>query len=248
MPALRRPAEPITADALGPIPPDRRVILTIDGPAGTGKSTVAHALAARLGLELLDTGAMYRAATVVILDRGISPTDIPAVVEAVVAADIHFDWSCSPPSVLVGADSVMHRIRDPKVTEAVRIVSQIGELRQHMVRKQRLIGASHPRLVTEGRDQGSVVFPDADVKFYLDADPAVRASRRTDQLRALGHDAATDAILHEILRRDQSDTSRSVGPLTRPPDAVAVDTTNLSFDEVVGLLERETRARLPASA
>lgn len=238
------PKNPGPADS----PPIRgEVVITLDGPAGTGKSTVARLLARRLGLDFLDTGAMYRAAAAIALDKALDLSDETAILEAVVSADLHFDWTQDPPAILAWQQPYNQRIRDLDVTRIVSQIAAIGPLREHMVRKQRLIGQQHPRLVTEGRDQGSVVFPDAEVKFYLDADPAVRAARRAEQIRLAGSEAPPEnQLLHDILLRDARDSTRKDGPLVCPQDAEKVDTGPLTIDEVVDLLERRVRARLAA--
>ena len=130
------------------------------------------------------------------------------------------------------------------MTAIVSPIAAIGKLREHMVRKQRVIAHQHPRLVSEGRDQGSVVFPDACVKFYLDADPVVRAGRRADQLRAEGRHADEAALLADILERDRSDSTRRDGPLVCPEDAVVIDTSHLTREQVVQRLEDEVRVRI----
>ena len=239
------------------IPRDVDIIVTIDGPAGTGKSTVAQSLSERLGLDLLDTGAMYRAAAALAIDRGLidaikagDEAAIERFVEVVTEADVHFDWTTDPPAIMAWSkplgrfEPINDRIRTPDVTKAVSIVAGIVPLRRHMVRKQRLIGQQHPRLVTEGRDQGSVVFPDALVKFFLDADLRVRAERRADQLRAAGYPAEADELMEELARRDESDRNREEGPLICPEDAITVDTSELSFDQVVDRLERDVLDRV----
>jgi len=220
------------------LPHGRPIIVTIDGPAGTGKSSVARTLAARLGLDFLDTGAMYRAAAAVVIDRGIDRADHVSVVREVESAEIRFDWSTDPPEVLAWGRSMSGRIRAADVTRVVSPIAGIAPLREVMVRKQRAIAQQHPRLVTEGRDQGSVVFPHAAVKFYLDASPEVRCRRRSEQLRAAGIEPDTGALLREIVERDRSDSSRSDGPLICPDDAERVDTSGLNFEQVVTHLER----------
>ena len=229
-----------------PVPNHLPVIITIDGPAGTGKSTVARLLARRLGLDFLDTGAMYRAAAAIMLDRKIDPEEVGELVSAVMGADLHFDWAADPPVILAWDDPMDHRIRQADVTGAVSRVATIGELRQHMVRKQRVIAAQHPRLVTEGRDQGSVVFPDAEVKFYLDADPGVRARRRAEQLRESGNEVDVETLRAQILERDRIDSTRSDGPLICPRDAIRIDTSELDLESVVTLLEKHVRDRIGA--
>lgn len=222
---------------------DGPIIITIDGPAGTGKSSVARELARKLGLDFLDTGAMYRAAAAIALRHGIDIRDEATLCRAVEQADLHFDWSLDPPAILVAGEDFTRLIRTPEVTAIVSPAAGIPALRRHMVAKQRLIARQHPRLVTEGRDQGSVVFPEAPLKFYLDAAAAVRARRRFEQLRALGVHADEAELLREIIARDASDAGRSDGPLICPEDAVVVDTSLLSLEGVVGELERLVRQK-----
>jgi cytidylate kinase len=222
------------------------LIVTIDGPAGTGKSSVARALARRLGLDFLDTGAMYRAAALIALERGLTPADEEPLLEAVSQAQLHFDWTTDPPALISQGASVMDRIRHPDVTAIVSPISGIAQLRRLMVRKQRAIAARHPRLVTEGRDQGSEVFPDADVKIYLYADATVRAARRAEQLRAAGQPADLARLMADIVERDRSDAARHDGPLTCPEGAHRVDTSGMTFHQVVDTLEGLVLAHLGA--
>lgn len=223
-----------------------RLIVAIDGPAGTGKSSVARQLAARLGLEFLDTGAMYRAATAMAIDHGIDLADGPAIAELVRRADLHFDWTTDPPTLMAMGRSVMRRLRDSDVAGSVSPVSGLPEVRRVLVERQRRIGEIHDRLVSEGRDQGSVVFYDAQVKIYLDASPRVRAERRATQLRAMGRAADVDQIEQELANRDHRDSTRAVGPLTCPDGAVRVDTSNLPQDAVVDELVRVVTSRVSA--
>ena len=221
------------------------VIITIDGPAGTGKSTVAHRLAERLGLEFLDTGAMYRAAAVIALDAKIDPADGVALASAIDRIDMHFEWSADPPQLWLGDRDVSRRVRDLDVSEIVSIVAGQRELRRTLVAWQRRIAEAHRRLVSEGRDQGSVVFPEADLRFYLDADIAVRAQRRARQLVDAGMQVSRDRIEADILERDRMDESRADGPLVRPQGAVVVDTGHRSIDQVVTELARIAYEQLP---
>ena len=225
------------------VAPTASFIVTIDGPAGTGKSTVAHRLAQRLGLEFLDTGAMYRAAALAALERGIDPADGPRVAELVGSMELRFRWEADPPQLLVDGVAVGERIRTPEVTRAVSAVASNPLVRTEMVKAQRAIASRHPRLVTEGRDQGSVVFPDADVRIYLDAAPEVRARRRVEQLRAKGIDAEESEVLAQILERDARDSSRRDGPLVCPSGADIVDTSGIDVDEVIDRLESIVRTR-----
>ncbi len=227
----------------------KRLIITIDGPAGTGKSSVARALARRLGLDFLDTGAMYRAAAALVIDEQLDladPSIASRIVWAVETAHVGFDWTTDPPAILAHGRPIGTRIREPDVTAIVSRVASIVPLRAWMVDRQRAIAQAHPRLVTEGRDQGSVVFPEAPVKFYLDADAGVRAQRRADQLRAGGVASAIDlgGLRAEIEARDRSDASRADGPLVCPADAIRLDTSSMSQPQVVAELERLVNQRI----
>jgi CMP/dCMP kinase len=246
MPATESPTAGSTSRKPFRVPSNLPVIITIDGPAGTGKSTVAQLLAQRLGLDFLDTGAMYRCAAAIMIDREIDPEDVGHLVSTVIGADLHFDWETDPPMILAWDAPMDHRIRHADVTAAVSKIAAIGELRKHMVRKQRIIAAQHPRLVTEGRDQGSVVFPDAEVKFYLDAAAGVRAQRRAEQLKAAGIEVELHALTASILERDRLDSSRADGPLICPENAIRVDTSDIDLIGVVYTLEDHVRARIGA--
>ena len=218
------------------------LIITVDGPAGSGKSTVARCLAQGLGLEFLDTGAMYRGLTAHCLDHGITPAHDPeGVVNLARQVRMHFDWSKTPPRLHVGGRDITARLRDPDVTRSVSDVAAIPQVRQVLVATQRRIGTTHQRLVTEGRDQGSVVFPHARVKFYLDATPRVRARRRAAQLRDAGREADETEILAQIMQRDRKDTTRTDGPLICPDDATRIDTSDMTLPDVVNLLEKHVR-------
>ncbi len=221
------------------------VIITIDGPAGTGKSTVAHLLAQRLGLEFLDTGAMYRAAALIALERRIQPDDGRALASAVEQSKLHFDWDGNPPRLLIGDRDIGSRIRDMDVSGIVSIVAAQREVRNVLVDAQRTIASRHPRMVSEGRDQGSVVFPDAPLRFYLSADAQVRADRRVAQLAAAGKPIDRARVIRDIHERDLLDRTRPDGPLIRPNGAEDINTGNDDVDTVVARMESIARARLP---
>src|SRR5688572_8860701 len=214
------------------------MVITIDGPAGTGKSSVALAVAERLGFDFLDTGAMYRAIGLAALRRQANLEDARELTFVARHARIAFDWSRHPPTVTLNDEPVGHLLRSGEATRAASYVASVPAIRELLVAQQRQIGRERQDLVTEGRDQGSVGFPDAELKFYLDATPSERAHRRVSQLRARGEIVDYSEILGQIVARDHRDASRAVGPLAVPPDAEKIDTTGLSQDEVVERIAR----------
>jgi cytidylate kinase len=233
------------SSAAGPPDVPVPVVITIDGPAGTGKSTVARRLAARLGLDHLDTGAMYRAAALLALERELDPDDGPAIAAALRETGIDFDWAHDPPRLQLGGRDVGDRIRDLDVSTVVSRVAAQPPVRAVLTEWQRTIGRAHPRLVTEGRDQGSTVFPDAAVRFYLDADTEVRADRRARQMAESGRAVDLQAVRDDIRRRDELDRERSDSPLVRPEGAVVVDTGDRTVDEVVDEMAAAVEAAVP---
>lgn len=238
------PSEDPASDASPDDGNDRSpLIVTIDGPAGTGKSTVAQLVAERLGLKVLDTGAMYRAATLLALRFGTDPSDGPAIADAIETHAIEVDFAVDPPTLHLDGRDPGDALRSREVEAIVSIVAAQPEVRDRLVAVQRSIARSHPHLVTEGRDQGSVVFPDAQARFYLTASSAIRAARRVDQLRRKGQSPDPAEIRDGIEARDRLDAGRSDGPLTRPDGAIEIDTDALGLDEVVELMIRSIPTR-----
>jgi CMP/dCMP kinase len=209
------------------------MVITIDGPAGTGKSTAALLVARRLGFDFLDTGAMYRALGLAALRRDTNLEDQRELAFIARHARIEFDWSRTPPGVVLNGEPVGHLLRGAEATRAASYIAVVPAIRELMVTQQRQIGGERKNIVTEGRDQGSVVFPQAEYKFYLDASPIERARRRSAQLRARGEIVDYQDILNQIVSRDQRDASRAVGPLAVPKDATVIDTTRMSEQQVV---------------
>lgn len=200
-------------------------VIAIDGPAGSGKSTVGKRLAAHLGLDYLDTGAMYRGVTFAALRRGIDPAD--AEVVARLAKQVELELSDGT-LVVDGVDATIE-IRGPEVTRAVSLVAANPEVRTEMVRRQREWANAHGGGVLEGRDIGSVVFPDAALKVYLTASPEVRAQRRSQEVTDLDY----QTVAADLARRDALDQGREVSPLALADGALVVDTTDRSVDEIV---------------
>ena len=213
---------------------DLRVI-AIDGPAGSGKSTVARRLADRLDLDYLDTGAMYRAVAFAAIQRGVDPVDAAPVAE--IARDM--ELTVDDAGVRVDGVDASVEIRGPEVSRAVSVVAANPEVRTELRTRQRVWAVEHRGGVIEGRDIGSVVFPDAVLKVYLTADPAVRAQRRAKEMTDLEY----DKVAADIARRDAADQGRDDSPLVEADDAVTLDTTGLEIDEVVETLAGMVEAR-----
>ena len=206
--------------------------VTLDGPSGTGKSSVARGVAARLGAAYLDTGAMYRAATVAVLDAGVSLDDKIAVARAVTEARIEVGTAARTEVVLVDGVDVAERIRGAEVTRAVSPVSAVPAVRRHLVAQQRSLVAEADAVVVEGRDIGTVVLPDATLKIYLTADPEVRAQRRAGQLGITDPEKIA-ALARDLRRRDEYDSRRADSPLRPAEDAVVVDSTGVDQQGVI---------------
>jgi cytidylate kinase len=221
---------------------NKRLIIAIDGPAGSGKSTVAKEVARRLGLLYVDTGAMYRAITLKALREKADLNGEEALVKLTQRTDIELKMDEGLRlSVLLDEEDVSEEIRKAFVTNNVRYIARVPGVRKEMVLLQRK-AASCGRAVLEGRDIGTVVFPDADTKIYLDADVDERVKRRYEELVEKGHDITLDEVKKDVVTRDHSDKTRDVAPLKKADDAVVVDTTGLTVSEVAERVVREVEA------
>ena len=212
----------------------RKLIIAIDGPAGAGKSTIASRLARKLGYVNLESGAMYRALALKAIEEDESFDDEAALLKLAHQSRITMEPTVGGNRVLLDQRDVSARIRERDVTEAASKVSVHPKVREWMVARQREMGLGGG-VVMEGRDIGTKVFPDADLKIFLDADPVIREQRRLDQLRVKG--APAQAMAAELRERDRRDRTRAASPLVAAPDAVLVDSTHLSEDEVVERIE-----------
>src|SRR5208337_4603342 len=208
------------------------LVIAIDGPAGAGKSTVAQKLAARLGLTYVDSGATYRAAALKVLRSAISPDDEQAVARLIAQTDIRITTEGLQFRVLIDGEDVTDKIRTPEVTLASAKVSRLPEVRAKLVAVQRNCAVGRG-VVMEGRDIGTVVFPNAALKIFLKADPVERARRRLKQDSKKGRSATLEQTADEIARRDQLDAERKISPLVAAPDAYQIDSTYLVADQVV---------------
>jgi len=209
------------------------LIITIDGPAAGGKSTAARLLAERLGASFLDTGAMYRAVTLAAMQAGVDLSDKDELLGIMEASDFQFSLRDDKMVVCIDGIDVTEQIRRPQITANARHIASSPKAREKLVQMQRRFAAGRGKIVTEGRDQGTVAFSDADIKFYLTADSIERARRRQAELRAKGGDESLEQIQKAIEERDKSDENRTVGPLRPAEDAIVVDTTDLSIEKVV---------------
>ena len=213
--------------------PNNGLVVAVDGPSGTGKSSTCRQLAKDVGAKYVDTGAMYRVATLAVLRAGVDPADTQAVIAA--TADLPLEVSDDPDSkqVLLAGEDVSKVIREDEVTRNVSAVSAIPEVRQNLVDLQRKLAAQAHRAIVEGRDIGTVVLADAPVKIFMTASAQVRAQRRYDQNVAAGIASDFDTVLADVERRDAADSSRATSPLRPAEDAVVVDTSELTLQEVL---------------
>jgi len=222
------------------------MIIAIDGPSGAGKSTLGRMLARELGLLYIDTGAMYRAVALAVVEAGVREGDAAAVAEVARGAAIHLEGDPDSLTVLLGGRDVSREIRAERVTRLASVVSAFREVRRELVRRQREMGERAGGVVLDGRDIGTVVFPQADVKFFLTAVPEERAQRRYDEDRAKASTQTFAETLADINTRDQRDSTRADSPLAIAEDAVVIDTTELSIEEVFGRMMEVIRERRDA--
>ncbi|MBY4404621.1 cytidylate kinase [Rhodococcus sp. 06-1477-1B] len=209
------------------------LVVAMDGPSGTGKSSVSRRLASALEASYLDTGAMYRVATVWVLRSGVEPTDADAVAKVVAALPLEIGKDPLSETVLLDGEDVSGEIRGDAVTKAVSAVSAVPAVRELLVQMQRDLASSSTRIVVEGRDIGTVVLPDADVKVFLTASPEARAERRNKQNIEQGRGDDYESVLADVQRRDHADSTRAVSPLRPAEDSVIVDTSELDLDGVI---------------
>lgn len=220
--------------------PPQRIVIAIDGPAGAGKSTIAKSIAAKLGFVYIDTGAMYRAIALWAIRAGVAFDDMYRLEQLAREASISF--SPGSDQVFLNGEDISTSIRLPEVSAAASKVSAVAAVRRALVEKQREMGQA-TNVVMEGRDIGSVVFPDARVKIYLDAPPPVRAQRRTRELTERGHAADAGRTATELAERDQRDRTRAEAPLVQAPDAVYLDSGGLTVAEVEEAILKIVRDR-----
>lgn len=217
------------------------MIVAIDGPAASGKSTVARAVAERLGAHYLDTGAMYRAIALAALRSGITldaEEQVAALARRSVIKFVHEQDAPIPTATLLDGEDVTAAIRTPQVDEAVSSVARLGQVREALVSQQRRIAQQTGTIVLEGRDIGTVVFPAAEVKVFLTASPGERSRRRHAEMAARGHEVAEETVLTNLTRRDHADSSRLTAPLASAADAIIIDTTGMTVSEVVAQVAR----------
>jgi len=218
-------------------------IIAIDGPASSGKSTLSRLLARELGLLYLDTGSMYRAVALAVTEAGVNLTDTEAVGEVARRAEIVLEGDPDSMRVRLGERDVTEAIRTEQITHASSVVSTVSEVRRELVRRQREMGRQGRGVILNGRDIGTVVFPDADVKFFLTAVPGERARRRFDEEKVRTQDINYDETLADINARDRRDSERVDSPLAIADDAVVIDTTELSIEEVFRRMLEVVRER-----
>ena len=222
------------------------LVIAIDGPSGAGKSTVARQLANRLGYKQIDTGAMYRAVAYLISQTGIDPDDVPAVEKFCSDVDVRLNCSNGTQRVLANGQDVTNEIRTPEMSLMTSRISALKPVREALMRAQRLLGRNGG-VVLEGRDIGTVVFPDAELKFYLYASPEERGKRRFMELAGKGEQVSLEDTIKAVVSRDDQDSQRELAPLRQAEDAIPIDSSGIGVDEVLNRMEAFFRNKLNQS-
>ncbi len=208
-----------------------RIRIAVDGPSGAGKSTIAKAVAQRLSIDYIDTGAMYRAVGYKLLQEGVSLEDLEKVAEVLARTDI--DFSCG--NIYLDGENINDKIRTEEISRQASACSALGIVREKLTEQQQEMGA-RKSVIMDGRDIGTVVFPDAEYKFYITASAEERAKRRYKELLEKGQKAVYEKVLADIKQRDYNDTTRKINPLRKAEDALTVDTTEMSREEVIDFI------------
>ncbi|HEY3307603.1 MAG TPA: (d)CMP kinase [Desulfuromonadaceae bacterium] len=220
----------------------RGLVIAIDGPSGAGKSTIARRLAHRLGYKQIDTGAMYRAVAYLISRAGVDLGDCQELERFCCAIDIRLECCDGAQRVIANGEDVSDHIRTPEMSLLTSSISALQPVREAMMRAQRKMGSAGG-VVLEGRDIGTVVFPDADLKFYLDASPEERGRRRYLELTGKGEQVSLEETIQAVSHRDDQDKQRDIAPLKQAEDAIPIDSSGVGVDEVLDLMEAAFRAR-----
>lgn len=219
------------------------IIIAIDGPSGAGKSTVARLLSDRLGYRQIDTGAMFRAAALLIARAEIDPGDSAALENFCQHLDIRLEYVDGRQTVIANGSDVTNQIRTPEMSLLTSRISTLKPVRDALLKAQRLMGASGG-VVLEGRDIGTVVFPDAELKFYLSASPEERGRRRCEELTAKGEPVTLEETISDVIKRDRQDSNRDIAPLCQAADAIVIDSSRLTVDQVLDIMEQFYREKI----
>ena len=220
----------------------RGLVIAIDGPSGAGKSTIANQLAKRLGYKQIDTGAMYRALSYLISQAGIDPGNMDAVKRFCSDVDIRLDYSNGTQRVFANGQDVTSQIRTPEMSRITSVISALKPVREALMKAQRKMG-SNGGVVLEGRDIGTVVFPDADLKFYLYASPEERGKRRFAELIDKGEQVTLEETIQAVSHRDDQDSQRDLAPLKQAEDAIPIDSSGVGIEDVLKIMEAAFREK-----